>query len=108
MARYVCERECTFRAPGEGYDRVYVRGEHLELPDDYKGREALDKNKKKILIPIPRHFRKLKAREQVEDDVPEVSDDAMDRALSGEPVAMSELGKQTVAPDGSDTKKRQK
>lgn len=104
MAQYVCERECTFRAPGAPYDRVYERGEKLNLPDDYKGRKATDKAGKEIVIPVPKWFRKLKAREQVEDDVPELSDDAMDRALSGEPTALSEFGKQSVSPDGTDKK----
>lgn len=107
MAKYVCEKDCTFQAPGSGYARVYVRGETLIIPGEWKGRNTTDKAGKEILVGIPRHFRKLKAKETPEElEEAELSDDPMDRALSGEPTSLSEFSKQSVTLDGTKPPKK--
>lgn len=116
MARYVAERELMWRPPGEGYDRRFAQGEIIEIPDDYKGRPAIgrdrkpevDKDGKPVILGIPKHFRKLKSRERApEEEEVELSEEAFDRALSGEPTSLSELGpKPSVNLDGSKEKKQ--
>ena len=116
MAKYVCERDCTFRPPNAGYDTMFTQGQTVVVPDNWKGRQVigrdgkpeLDKDKKPILIGVPRHFRKLKANEEPEEaaDTTDVFDDPLDAANAGDKVALSDFSKQDRAPDGTKLAKK--
>lgn len=86
--RYECVRECTYEVPGTGFHRHFQVDDTLEVSEEAK---------------VPEHFRKFKrglppptaksAELEGFDD-----NDPINAAMSGKPVALSEISGQTLPP----------